>query len=113
SGASDTGTVTVGLTGCVWYVNNNDADGLDLGTSAAPFAQTDLAELFSEVGHVIFVYEGDGTTLGYDSGLHLQPDQQLIGEASDLVVDGATLHAGDPDKRPTLTVSSGRVVHLA
>lgn len=105
---TDVGTVIIGITGCVWYVDNS-ADG-DVGTSTAPFDTIAQAAAASSAGDDIFVFTGDGTTTGYDTAIALDDDQQLIGEASDLVVDGRTLHRGDPAKRPTITMDSGLYV---
>ncbi|MFF2493474.1 beta strand repeat-containing protein [Agromyces sp. NPDC058064] len=105
---TDVGTVIIGITGCVWYVDNS-ADG-DVGTSTAPFDTIAQAATASSAGDDIFVFKGDGTTTGYSIAIALDDDQQLIGEASDLVVDGRTLHHGDPAKRPTITMDSGTYV---
>lgn len=105
-----TGHVTIAISGCVWYVSN-DAAG-NSGTSAAPFDTTGQADFASAGGDDIFVFEGDGSTTGYATAVRLDDDQQLIGEASDLVVDGRQLHDGDPTARPTLTANALFVVGL-
>ncbi len=105
-----TGHVTIAISGCVWYASNAAAG--NSGTSWAPFDTTAQADFASAAGDDIFVFEGDGTTTGYATAVRLDDDQQLIGEASDLVVDGRQLHDGDPTARPTLTANALFVVGL-
>ena len=108
---TDTGRVTIDISGCVWYVNNHDAQG-DSGTSAAPFGSLQQAETTSGSGHHIYVYDGNNTTLGYQTGFNMKQNQSLVGEAADLVVGGHTLQQGDPAKRPQLTETIEDVVAL-
>ncbi|MEF3402225.1 Ig-like domain-containing protein [Agromyces sp. CCNWLW203] len=106
----DTGHVTIAISDCVWYVDNA-AEGND-GNVSKPFDTIAQAVEASNTGDDIFVFEGDGTTTGHATAVRLDDDQQLIGEASDLVVDGRTLHIGDPTARPTLTANALFVVGL-
>ena len=78
------GTVTIAISGCVWYVSNNAAG--NSGTSTAPFDTLAQAETASPAGHTIFVFDGDNTTTGYAAGFTLKANQRLIGEAANLVV---------------------------
>ncbi|MCD5348099.1 S-layer family protein [Agromyces sp. S2-1-8] len=105
---TDTGHVTIAISDCVWYVDNA-ADG-NSGNVSRPFDTIAQAAAASSAGDDIFVFDGDGTTTGYSTAIALDDDQQLIGEASDLVVGGRTLHTGDPAKRPTITMASGMYV---
>lgn len=105
---TDTGHVTIAISDCVWYVDNA-ADG-NSGNVSRPFDTIAQAAAASSAGDDIFVFEGDGTTIGYSTAIALDDDQQLIGEASDLVVGGRTLHQGDPTKRPTLSMAMGPYV---
>ncbi|RXZ48640.1 cadherin repeat domain-containing protein [Agromyces fucosus] len=102
---TDTGHVTIAISDCVWYVDNA-ADGND-GNGSKPFDTIAQAAAASSAGDDIFVFDGDGTSTGYSTAIVLDDDQQLIGEASDLVVGGRLLHQGDPAKRPTITASPG------
>ncbi|MFF2274574.1 beta strand repeat-containing protein [Agromyces sp. NPDC058126] len=102
---TDTGHVTIAISDCVWYVDNA-ADG-NSGNVSRPFDTIAQAAAASSAGDDIFVFRGDGTTTGYSTAIALDDDQQLIGEASDLVVGGRPLHQGDPAKRPTITASAG------
>ena len=108
---TDTGRVTIAITNCVWYVNNNDAQG-NSGTSAAPFDSTQQAETASSSGHYVYVYDGNNTTLGYTTGLNMKQNQSLVGQAADLVVAGYTLQQEDNSKRPQLTDALEDVVAL-
>jgi hypothetical protein len=104
-------TVTVDIANCVLYVNNDDAEG-DAGTSEKPYDTLAQAEASSVANDTIFVYDGNDTTTGYDTGINLQSGQSLIGEAATLLVGGATLHTGDVANRPTLTDDNADVVAL-
>ncbi len=108
---TDTGRVTIAVAGCVWYVDNDDAQG-NAGTSEKPFDTLAQAETASGTGHTVFVYDGNGTSTGYAAGINLKANQQLIGEVANLVVSGDTLHAGVAGKRPTLTDTNADVVDL-
>ncbi|HEU0316169.1 MAG TPA: hypothetical protein VFR49_02500, partial [Solirubrobacteraceae bacterium] len=105
------GRVDLTLSGCVWYVDNNAAG--NAGTSTAPFGTLAQAQAASGAGDTIFVADGDGTSSGYGAGIALKANQQLIGEAADLTVGGATLQAGDPARRPTIAANNADVVTLA
>ena len=109
-GGTDTGQVTVSISGCVWYVSNNAAG--NSGTSDAPFDTLVQAEIASGVGHTVFVFDGDNTSTGYASGYALKSGQRLIGEHEGLVVGGETLHPANPGAHPTLTASGEDVVDL-
>lgn len=108
---SDTGQVTIELTGCVWYVSN-DAVGGD-GASATPFSTLAQAATASGTGDTIHVAAGDGSSTGYDAGIVLSDGQRLVGAAVDLEVGGAILEVGDPTERPSLTATDTDVVSLA
>ena len=108
---TDTGLVTISITGCVWYVDNAAAG--NAGTSVAPFDTLAQAEAASAAGDVIHVADGDDTTTGYASGIVLKAGQWLVGTAVDLLVGDDLLLAGVPAARPTLTAVDTDVVTLA
>jgi large repetitive protein len=107
---TDTGRVTISISGCVWYVSNN-ASG-NSGTSTAPFDTLAQAQSASAANHTIFLFDGDNTATDYSAGIDLKANQKLIGEAANLVVGSDTLHTGDAIKRPTITDSGADVVAL-
>ncbi|WP_372728697.1 cadherin domain-containing protein [Nocardioides sp.] len=109
--ATDVGRVTIEITECVWFVDN-DAPG-NAGTSVAPFDSLAQAQVASGPGHTIFVHGGDGTPTGLGDGIDLQVGQRLIGQASALQVDGVTLEPADPAARPVLTDGAAHVVTLS
>jgi hypothetical protein len=117
--ANDTGRVTIAIAGCVWYVNNNDPTG-NSGTSTAPFDTLAQAETASGNNHTVFVYDGNNTSTGYDTGFAMNSGERLIGEHEGLTVDpdggGAlnpdTLHPANAGARPTLTANNEDVVAL-
>jgi VCBS repeat-containing protein len=109
--ATGTGTVTVPVSGCVWYVANNGPG--NSGTSTAPFDTLAQAQTASGADQTIYVDAGDGTSTGYGAGIVLKADQRLLGEVEDLVVGGVTLSSGVAGQRPQLTASGTDVVTLA
>ena len=109
--ASTDGTVTLTMTGEVWYVKNNAAAGGD-GTSDGPFDTLAEAETASGAGDTTFVFDGDGTTTGLDTGYQLDATGRLIGEVSGLSVGAFELYPATPGARPTLTASGEDVVAL-
>lgn len=109
--ATGTGTVTVPVSGCVWYVANNGAG--NSGTSTEPFDTLGQAQTASGTDQTIYVDAGDGTSTGYAAGITLKADQRLLGEVEDLVVGGVTLSSGVAGQRPQLTASGTDVVTLA
>jgi hypothetical protein len=112
------GTVTIQLQGCVWYVNNNAAG--NSGTSSQPFDTLAQAETASGANHTVFVFDGDNSSTGYDTGYAMNSGERLIGESEGLVVDpdqgGAltadTLYAAAAGAQPTLTANDEDVVAL-
>ncbi|HEX8051739.1 MAG TPA: tandem-95 repeat protein [Thermoleophilaceae bacterium] len=112
------GTVTINLEGCVWYVNNN-APG-NAGTSTQPFDTLAQAETASGANHTVFVFDGDNTSTGYQTGYQMNSGERLIGEHEGLVVDADqggsmsadTLHPANPGAHPTLSGTNEDVVAL-
>jgi hypothetical protein len=109
---TDTGRVTVAITGCVWYVNNNDAEG-NSGTSEKPFDTIAQAQTASSTGDSIFVYDGNDGTSGYNTGITLKSNQKLLSEAADLVIGTDTLHTADAANKASLTNNNADVITLA
>jgi YVTN family beta-propeller protein len=110
--STTTGTATVAVTHVVWYVKNDDTGAND-GRSTSPFYTLAQAQTASSSDDFIFVFHGDGTTTGQDSGITLKDNQTLVGEADDLVVGGQTLNTGTAANRPHIGNSSGTGVALA
>jgi len=118
-GNTDTTTVTLTVTEMVWYINNTAGAGGD-GRYATPFnslaafstAQTRSAANDPEAGDIIFIYQGSGA---YTNGITLKPNQQLIGQGENLVVNGQTIvtAAGDPIITNTTTANGGDGIVLA
>ncbi len=100
---TDIGRVTISISGCVWYVNNNAAG--DSGSSSAPFDTLGQAELASDPDSTIYIFRGNGLPVGLTLDLDLDTNQRLHGEAIDLVVDGVTLFTGAGGQRPSLAGS--------
>jgi len=105
---SAAGTVNLTLANRVWYVRNNG--GGANGQSQSPFTTLAAAQAASTVGDIIYVYNGDGTTLGHTAGITLKNNQQLIGEGVALVVNTVTLvGAGTKPQITNLTAASDAV----
>jgi hypothetical protein len=103
------GTVTINLSGCVWYVDNDPATAGNAGTSTDPFDALSSAEAKSAANQTVFIFKGSGS---YTGGYSLDANERLIGEAANLVVGSDTLYTGDPTKRPTITDNNDDVVAL-
>ena len=58
------------------FVNNTSSS---LGTYESPYPTLALAESNSNPNDIIYVFPGDGTTQGMDSGIVLQPNQKFWG----------------------------------
>ena len=114
---TDTGRVTIAITGCVWYVNNNDAQG-NSGTSAKPFDTLAQAQAASNpvtpatVG-TTFVYDGDDTTTGYNTGYTMNTGESLLSEGAMLIIGSDLLHAADSTNKASITNNNADVVTLA
>jgi hypothetical protein len=109
---TDTGRVTVAITGCVWYVNNNDAQG-NSGTSEKPFDTTAQAQTASGNNQTTFVYDGDDTTTGYNTGYTMNTGESLLSEGATLQIGSDTLHTADAANKASLTNNNADVVTLA
>ena len=93
-----------------WYVDNTAPDGGD-GSLVAPFSTLGRAERASDVGDILYVFRGDGTSRGLDEGIRLKPRQRLVGSGAPLAAPGEEpLPAGEP---PLLSASQGAVVELS
>ena len=118
--ANATGTLSLPLTGQVWYVRNNEPAGGD-GTSDTPFDTLAEAEAASGTGDTTFVFDGSNTTTNLDTGYAMNANERLIGESRPLSLDPdgggplptSPLHPGTCGAQPTLTASNEDVVVLA
>lgn len=67
------------LTGNPYFFVFVDNTSSSLGTFNSPYPTFALAEANSKPGDIIYVFPGNGTTKGMDSGIALQADQNLWG----------------------------------
>ena len=97
---TNTATVTINLTGMVWYVNNTIGSSGD-GRSHDPFKLLSDAQGPAvgkpQTGQVIYVHTGAGNTTG---SLNLLNNQMLWGNGVAFSIGGLSLAAGT---KPTLT----------
>jgi len=110
------GTVTLNLAGRVWYVKNNVANGN--GQSQSPFNSTSnftngARATPDKPSDIIFIFNGDGTTTNYTSGITLLANEQLIGEGVALVVNAVTLKAAGTKPQITNTAAFSDAVTLS
>jgi VCBS repeat-containing protein len=114
---TSSGTVTIHLTGQVWYVNNQ-ATGAGTGTSTDPFQALTSAGAAAGAGDTIYVEHGDGTTAHQASGVTLTGDgERLIGSGVALTVAGTyngvlnpTLEAAGTAAKIDNTAAGGNAV---
>ena len=114
NGGTDMATATITLSDRIWYVDDSAAPGGD-GTSAnplnslAPLDTGGASDGLDGTGDTIYVLDGT-----YTSGITLEDNQSLLGQAVDLVVDSTTLITGSPANRPDITgnvaLASGNTV---
>jgi hypothetical protein len=96
-----TGTVTITVKSRVWYVRNNT--GGTSGRSHDPFATLAAAEAAATPGDTIYVFTGDGTTSGQNSGFTMSSNQRLLGAGVQLDVPVSV--NGGPN--PTVLLAAG------
>ena len=99
----------------LYFIFVNNLSGSD-GTFEDPFPTLADAQISSEPGDFIYVFPGDGTTQGMDSGFVMQPGQTLAGSGAALPVAtnlGTIIVPNLTATRPILTNSMGDGVTLA
>jgi hypothetical protein len=106
-------------TGVAWNVIHvdNTAGGGGTGTAEAPFDTIADAETASAANDMIFVWEGDGTTTGYDAGIALKAGQYFLGDGVEHeipIIGGTTILPNNIDGAlPMITNAASPVVTLA
>ena len=82
-----TGTLTLAVGAPkIWYVKNDAVAGD--GRSSTPFNTLAAAVAASAANDWIYVFTGDGTTIGQNAGALLKNGQRLIGQGVALTVTG-------------------------
>jgi VCBS repeat-containing protein len=99
------GTVSITVTGQVWYVDSAAAPGSGNGTSTNPFGSLSSATAADSSGDYIYV---KGSVTGTAT---LETTEHLIGTGSSLDVNG--FHLADAGSRSTISGSSGFTITLA
>ena len=100
-GNVDSGTITISVSGKIWYVDNTYAGGGNDGSSAKPY--TSLAPLNNDgsdpdaPGDYIYIFKKSGAA-EYDvndaDGFILEANQQLLGQGAALTVGSTTIYPG-------------------
>lgn len=80
------------------------------GTAEDPFTTLAQAAAVAKPNDIIYVYFGDGTTSGYDTGFILQSGQILTSSGLDLDLNSTIIPALTPGQFAKLTNSSGNVI---
>lgn len=102
----------------VLHVDNTATAGSTTGSFESRFTSLAQAEAVSNPDDIIYVYEGDGTTTGYDTGITLKDRQFLLGEGVAHLIPlsptGSVLLPGRVGgDRPTLTNTAGNAITIA
>ena len=95
------------------FVDNTSSS---LGTFESPFPTFQQAQAASAANNVIYVFPGDGTTNGMNSGITLKNNQKLIGSAAPLTVStafGIRTIPAQTLNTPVISNPSGSAVTLA
>jgi len=119
-GDSPACTVEVTVANTIWFIDN-EAGGGGNGTLAAPYDSLAAyaTPALDDAGDIVFIDEGDSTSVDYDTGITLKNNQLLIGQGVDLATaSGVTLPPfSDPlpgvASNPILSNSAGDGVTLA
>src|SRR5262249_40875220 len=109
NGVTNTATATINLANMVWYVKN-DATAGGLGRSNDPFDTLAEADAAHQANHYVFVYHGNGTNSGLNTGITLKNGVKLHGEGINLVAGGTTLATGNAANKPLVTHTTGNGV---
>jgi len=126
-GKTDTGTVTIAVSGMAWFINNNAGGSLNRGTFSNPF--TTIASFNTantgaapnpQPGQTISLRTGTGTYNEAD-GINLRDNQVLIGEAVQFntvfTADASSIaayntFASGTNTAPVITTTAGNGVDL-
>jgi hypothetical protein len=110
NGVTNTATVSIGLTGMVWYVNNTIPSTGD-GRSHNPFKVLSDAQgpavQKPQTGQIIYIHTGTGNTTG---NLNLLANQMLIGNGVAFSIGGSRLRRGPsrPSRAPSPSATTRR-----
>ncbi len=114
-----TGSVSVAInpsTGApylIWFVNNTSSSE---GTYESPFPTLAAAESISQPNDLIYVFPGDGTDLGMNTGIVLKNGQQLLGSGAAVVLattQGTIVIQKQSTVSPLITNAGATVISLA
>lgn len=96
------------------FVNNTSSSN---GTIESPFPTLAQAQAASQPGDIIYIFPGDGTTTGMDTGINLQDNQSLVGSGVDFTLStslGTMTIPAQTSTTPTITAPlNTRVVFCA
>jgi hypothetical protein len=85
---------------------NNTASSAGHGTASSPYKTLAMAELHSSPNDMIYVYGGDGTSTGMNTGIHLKDGQWLQSSSLPFLVTSAFGRSAIPAQTSTQPVIS-------
>jgi hypothetical protein len=94
------------------FVSNTSSS---LGSYESPYPTLALAEQNSSAGDVIYVFSGDGTTKGMDSGITLQKEQKFFGSGAAQRIETTNGNVTIPAQTalmPQITNTAGDIITL-
>ena len=107
-----TATVSIGFVNQIWFVDNT-GPGSDIGTSTDPFDTLAEASTAAGVNDTIFVYTGDGTDTGQNTGILLDSNNlRLIGQGVALTIPDAVTQQGVGVPGPQTLLAAGTAPKL-
>ena len=109
---TSTATVTITLSGEVWYVDASAASN-GTGTSANPFNSITNLNLANKDGAGDTIYVEGTNAVPATGAIVLEADQKLIGTGADLVVGAFTLATAGANSHISSNVTNGYTVTVA
>ncbi|MBM3191123.1 MAG: hypothetical protein FJZ63_00520 [Chlamydiae bacterium] len=101
------------------FVDNSRSSSREQGTFENPYTTLAAAEKEAMPGDYIYVFFGNGSSSGYDTGFTFQKDQTLLGSGSSAIIGNVEVPALTPGLLPLITKPQGAVlkassaVHIA
>lgn len=90
-----------------------DAVGSGEGTFEDPYTTLKLGSDRASEGDVVYVFFGDGTSRGYDTGFDFKPKQILTSSGVDLTLNGIVIPALTSNQLPLITNYKGPVIQAS
>ncbi len=95
---------------------NNTTSGAGAGSFEDPFSSLSGAQGGSKTDDILYIYPGDHTFNGMDTGISLKDNQQLYGSGRDITLEsqfGLLTIPAQTDRNPAITNKTGSAITLA